>query len=266
MNSFRAVERALIYEAQRQYEVWQETGQQLGEVPKQTRGWDDQAQITRGQRHKEESSDYRYFPDPDLVPVKISPEEVASMRSEIGELPAAIRQRLVEDHEITPYTSDVLVKQGRGVVDYFVAVAQASGDGKTAGNWVQQEVLRTLKEKELDIEAFPVASHELAELLAIIQRGELDNSRGKEVFTEMVAAGKSAVQVMQEKGIESVDETQVIELCRSLLEKNPQVVADVQGGKQQAIGSLIGQAKQQNPNINPGNVRQIMLDLIQKMD
>ncbi|MFP6576511.1 MAG: Asp-tRNA(Asn)/Glu-tRNA(Gln) amidotransferase subunit GatB [Pirellulaceae bacterium] len=266
MNSFRAVERALIYEAQRQYEVWQETGQQLGEVPKQTRGWDDQAQITRGQRHKEESSDYRYFPDPDLVPVKISPEEVASMRSEIGELPAAIRQRLVEDHGITPYTSDVLVKQGRGVVDYFVAVAQASGDGKTAGNWVQQEVLRTLKEKELDIEAFPVASDELAELLAIIQRGELDNSRGKEVFTEMVAAGKSAAQVMQEKGIESVDETQVIELCRSLLEKNPQVVADVQGGKQQAIGSLIGQAKQQNPNINPGNVRQIMLDLIQKMD
>jgi aspartyl-tRNA(Asn)/glutamyl-tRNA(Gln) amidotransferase subunit B len=82
----------------------------------------------------------------------------------------------------------------------------------------------------------------------------------------MVETGKSATQVMQEKGIESVDEDQVIELCRSLLEQNPQVIADVLGGKQQAIGSLIGQAKQQNPNINPGNVRQIMLDLIQEMD
>jgi len=266
MNSFRAVERALIYESQRQYEVWQETGQQLGEVPKQTRGWDDQAEITRGQRHKEESSDYRYFPDPDLVPVKVSPAEVDSLRSEIGELPAAIRQRLVEEHDISDYTSNVLVNQGRGVVDYFVAVAEATGNGKTAGNWVQQDVLRTLKEKEIQIEQFPVATSELAELLTIIERGELDNSRGKEVFTEMIETGKPAAQIMKEKGIESVDESQVIELCRSLLEQNPQVVSDVLGGKQQAVGSLIGQAKQQNPNINPGNVRQILLDLIQEMN
>ncbi len=266
MNSFRAVERALIYESQRQYEVWQETGQQLGEVPKQTRGWDDQAEITRGQRHKEESSDYRYFPDPDLVPVKVSSAEVDSLRSEIGELPAAIRLRLVEEHGISDYTSNVLVNQGRGVVDYFVAVAEATGNGKTAGNWVQQDVLRTLKEKEIQIEQFPVTTSELAELLTIIERGELDNSRGKEVFTEMIETGKPAAQVMQEKGIESVDENQVIELCRSLLEQNPQVVSDVLGGKQQAVGSLIGQAKQQNPNINPGNVRQILLDLIQEMN
>ena len=266
MNSFRAVERALIYESQRQHEVWQETGQQLGEVPKQTRGWDDQAEITRGQRHKEESSDYRYFPDPDLVPVKVSSAEVDSLRSEIGELPAAIRLRLLEEHGISDYTSNVLVNQGRGVVDYFVAVAEATGNGKTAGNWVQQDVLRTLKEKEIQIEQFPVATSELAELLTIIERGELDNSRGKEVFTEMIETGKPAAQVMQEKGIESVDENQVIDLCRSLLEQNPQVVSDVLGGKQQAVGSLIGQAKQQNPNINPGNVRQILLDLIQEMD
>ena len=266
MNSFRAVERALIYESQRQHEVWQETGQQLGEVPKQTRGWDDQAEITRGQRHKEESSDYRYFPDPDLVPVKVSSAEVDSLRSEIGELPAAIRLRLIEEHGISDYTSNVLVNQGRGVVDYFVAVAEATGNGKTAGNWVQQDVLRTLKEKEIQIEQFPVATSELAELLTIIERGELDNSRGKEVFTEMIETGKPAAQVMQEKGIESVDENQVIDLCRSLLEQNPQVISDVLGGKQQAVGSLIGQAKQQNPNINPGNVRQILLDLIQEMD
>ncbi|MCP3695416.1 MAG: Asp-tRNA(Asn)/Glu-tRNA(Gln) amidotransferase subunit GatB [Planctomycetaceae bacterium] len=265
MNSFRAVERALIYEAGRQWDVWQETGQKLGDVPKQTRGWDDQAQITRGQRHKEESSDYRYFPEPDLVPVRVSAEEVAAIRTNIGELPAAIRERLVADHGISSYTSEVLVNQGRGVVDYFVQVAESCGDGKLAGNWVQQEVLRTLKEQETQIEAFPVASSELADLLGLVQRGELDSSRGKEVFVEMVQSGKSATQVMQEKGMESVDEDEVIQLCQTLLEENPQVVVDVQGGKQQAVGALVGKAKQQNSNINPGSVRQILLELIQKM-
>ena len=130
---------------------------------------------------------------------------------------------------------------------------------------MQQEVLRTLKEQVTPIEAFPVASSELADLLGLVQRGELDSSRGKEVFVEMVQSGKSATQVMQEKGMESVDEDEVIQLCQTLLEENPQVVADVQGGKQQAVGALVGKAKQQNSNINPGSVRKILLDLIQKM-
>src|SRR5690606_10815390 len=94
MNSFRAVERALEYEAKRQYEVWQETGKTIGDMPKQTRGWDDQAQITRGQREKEESSDYRYFPEPDLAPVVTQPEEIERVKSELGELPQQIRERL----------------------------------------------------------------------------------------------------------------------------------------------------------------------------
>ncbi len=104
MNSFRAVERALTYEAQRQHEVWRETGQKLGDVPKQTRGWDDQAQVTRAQRHKEESSDYRYFPDPDLVPVRSSPADIEQVRAELGELPAPLRARLQETINSMPTT------------------------------------------------------------------------------------------------------------------------------------------------------------------
>src|SRR5271169_1000367 len=112
MNSFRAVERAMEYEAVRHYQVWQETHQKLGDVPKQTRGWDDVANVTRGQRHKEESSDYRYFPEPDLVPVTVADAEVVAVRSALGELPAQLRTRLEHTYGITAYDSDVLVNQG----------------------------------------------------------------------------------------------------------------------------------------------------------
>ncbi len=132
MNSFRAVERALSYEAQRQYQAWQQTGQVLGQVPKTTRGWDEGSQTTRPQRSKEESSDYRYFPDPDLVPVTTTAAEAERIRAGLGELPAAIRTRLEQTYGITPYDSDVLVNQGRALVDYYVELAGLCGDGKPA--------------------------------------------------------------------------------------------------------------------------------------
>ena len=123
MNSFRAVERAMTYEAQRQYEIWQETGKRLGEAPKSTRGWDETTQTTYLQREKEESSDYRYFPEPDLVPVTTTDAEVERVRASLGELPAALRCRLEETYGITPYDSDVLVNQGRALVDYYIELA-----------------------------------------------------------------------------------------------------------------------------------------------
>ena len=126
MNSFRAVERALDFEAPRQFREWQETGRRHGDAPKQTRGWDDAAGVTRGQRHKEESSDYRYFPDPDLVPVATTEDEVVAVRDGLGELPAALRQRLSDDYDLSAYDADVLVNQGRAVADYFLAVADAT--------------------------------------------------------------------------------------------------------------------------------------------
>jgi aspartyl-tRNA(Asn)/glutamyl-tRNA(Gln) amidotransferase subunit B len=262
MNSFRAVERALAYEAQRQYEVWKETGQTLGQVPKQTRGWDDQANVTRGQRHKEESSDYRYFPDPDLAPVLTTPEEIEAVRSRLGELPAALRTRLERTFGIDPYDSDVIVNQGQPLVAYYVALAEQCGDGKRAANWVTQDVLRVLNERSLSIEQFPVPVAGLAELLSAIAAGEIDTTRAKDVFNRMLDTGESARAIMQSLGIAKVDKSALVQLCRELLAANPKIVADVKSGKQQAVGSLIGQAKRKNPNADPNEVRATCLELI----
>ena len=265
MNSFRAVERALTYEAGRQREIWEETGQKLGEVPKQTRGWDETAQITRGQRSKEESSDYRYFPDPDLIPVTTTDEEIERVRGELGELPAAIRGRLEETYAITPYDSDVLVNQGRELVDYYCRLADECGDGKLASNWVQQDVLRVLNERQIGIDGYPVAAESLAELIAKVNSGKLTTSRGREVLTEMLESGKSVDKAMAGMGIQEVDESELESLCSELLAANPRVVEQVKEGKLKAVGALIGQAKAKNPNVNPGRVREICLGMIEGM-
>lgn len=266
MNSFRAVERALAYEAERQYDVWRETGLRLGAPGghKTTRGWDDQAQVTRPQRQKEESSDYRYFPDPDLVPVIVAPEEIESVRASLGELPAALRQRLATTYGIDPSDADVLVNQGRPLVDYFIALADATGDGRRASNWVQQDVLRTLNERGLTIDQFPLRPAVLADLLKTLQAGDLDTARAKDVFNEMVASGRSVSDAMQTLGIQRVDQSELSSLCRQLLSDNPKIVAEVRAGKQKALGALIGQAKKRNPNANPALVQQICQQLIQE--
>ncbi len=265
MNSFRAVERAMEYEAVRHYEVWKETGERLGDVPKQTRGWDDVANVTRGQRHKEESSDYRYFPDPDLVPVRTSDAEIEAVRASLGELPAQMRERLENTYGIKPYDSDVLVSAGRGLVDYYVELAELVGDGKLASNWVQQDVMRTLNEQKVEVEAFSLRPRQLGDLLTAIQKGDIDTSRAREVFLEMVASGKSAADVMKAQGIEKVDESQLVALCQELIAANPKIVADIQGGKLQAAGNLIGQAKKKNPNVNPGRFRELVIELVGKL-
>ena len=267
MNSFRAVERALAYEARRQYEVWKETGICMGGPGghKTTRGWDEAAQITREQRTKEESSDYRYFPDPDLVPVTTAEAEIERVRASLGELPAAVRRRLVETYGITPYDSDVLVNQGRDLVDYYVGVAEACGDGKLASNWVQQDVLRTLNEQQIDIARFSVSAGALAELLGTVRAGKITTSRGREVLAEMIASGNSAQEAITSLGIEQVDDSSLEDLCRELVAANPKVVTQVKEGKLKAAGALIGQAKKKNPNVDPSRVREICLELIQKM-
>jgi aspartyl-tRNA(Asn)/glutamyl-tRNA(Gln) amidotransferase subunit B len=264
MNSFRAVERALAYEAQRQYREWQETGRRLGESPKQTRGWDDAAGVTRGQRSKEESSDYRYFPDPDLVPVTVTREKVDQVRSSLGELPAALRQRLEADYSLSSYDADVLVNQGQPVVEYFLDVADRSGDAKAAVNWVTQDVLRTLKEKDISIDRLAVESTALAELIAKTKSGQLPSARARDVFQAMLDGRVGVAEAMHALGIEQVDESELVALCRDLLAANPKTVADVQKGNVKAVGALIGQAKKKNPNVDPNRVREMCLQLIQE--
>ena len=177
-------------------------------------------------------------------------------------MPAAIRQRLQDTYGLEAYDSEVIVNQGRGLVDYYVALADACGDGKRASNWVQQDVLRTLNERGLDVGDFPVSAAALAELLGRIQRGYLDNSRARDVFQQMLASGQSAAEAMRSLGIASVDREEILALCQRLVADNPQAVAEIRAGKQKALGALIGQAKRLNPNVNPAAVRETCLQLI----
>jgi aspartyl-tRNA(Asn)/glutamyl-tRNA(Gln) amidotransferase subunit B len=264
MNSFRAVQRALEYEADRQARHWQETGQRLGDVPKQTRGWDEAAQVTRGQRSKEESSDYRYLPDPDLVPVTTTTDQLDQVRESLGELPAALRARLMADYSLTHYDADVLVNQGRDLVDYYLQVADRCGQPKTAANWVTQDVLRILKQQEIPVGQFPIAPVELATLIDRIEVRNLPGPRARDVFIRMHSEGRTVDEAIQDLGIEQVDDFALTALCQQLIDANPKIVADVQGGKFQAIGALIGQAKKNNPNVDPSRVREICLELAKK--
>jgi aspartyl-tRNA(Asn)/glutamyl-tRNA(Gln) amidotransferase subunit B len=265
MNSFRAVERALAYEAQRQYDEWLRTGKRLGEVPKSTRGWDETQGVTWPQRSKEESSDYRYFPDPDLVPVTVTEEEIDEIRRSLGELPAQLRTRLETSYGITPYDSDVIVNQGRALVDYYVELADRCGDGKVASNWIQQDVLRTLNERQIDVHQFPVPAERLAQLVAKAMAGQIETTRAREVLAEMIASGKSADETMQAMGIARVDETELVALGRELLQSNAKVMADLKQGNLKAAGWLIGQAKRRNPNVNANRFREICLELVKEL-
>lgn len=265
MNSFRAVERALTYEAQRQYEAWQQDGLEIGQRPKQTRGWDDQANVTRPQRHKEESSDYRYFPEPDLVPVTVTEEKIEEVRESLGELPADLRKRLEVTYEISAYDSDVIVNQGPTFVEYFVELAKLVSDGKVAANWMTQDVLRILNEQNQSIEQYPIRPEGLADLIRRVQAGDFNTSRAREVYAEMITQGKTAAEVVAALGITKVDETELYGMASELLAANPKIVEDIKSGKAQAAGNLIGQAKKRNPNVNPARFREICLELVGKM-
>ena len=265
MNSFRSVERALIYESARQWGEWQATKVEMGKMPKQTRGWDDPAGVTRAQRQKEESSDYRYFPEPDLVPVTVSEADIATARAAMGDPPKVLRTALEETWKISAYDADVLVNQGRDLVAYFEDLATRVGEGKVASNWMQQDVLRMLNERGGTIGDFPVRPEHVADIIGRVVQGDFDTSRGREIFAEVLSSGRPVADVVASMGIAAVSDDDLVALCQELIAANPKIVADVRGGKEQAAAGLIGQAKKKNPNANPGKVRQLCLDLIKAM-
>jgi aspartyl-tRNA(Asn)/glutamyl-tRNA(Gln) amidotransferase subunit B len=169
---------------------------------------------------------------------------------------------LERDRGLSAYDADVLINQGRPVVAYFLDVAEAAGDAKAAANWVTQDVLRSLKETGSEIESFPLPPARLGELIRKVKSGEVPSPRAREVFQAMFEKQTDAAGALAKLGIAAVDESQLIELCRKLLAANPKTITDVRGGKAQAVSALIGQAKKQNPNVDPNRVREICLKLI----
>ena len=263
LNSFRSVERALAYEAERQYHQWQDDGVTLTPENKETRGWSDASGRTEVQRKKETAADYRYFPEPDLVPVVVDDAWVARIKATIGELPAARRGRFESEYGLPPYDANVLVEQGQDVADYYDAVARATSESKLASNWVQQDVLRTIKDRKLSVAEFPVGPEALADLINRVKRGELNTNQGREVLGKMIESGEGAEAIMTAGGYRMVSDRDAIATAvEAALAANPKAVDDLKGGKKkpEAVkGFLRGQVmKQTGGKANPALVSEIL--------
>jgi aspartyl-tRNA(Asn)/glutamyl-tRNA(Gln) amidotransferase subunit B len=242
LNSFRAVERAMKYEARRQYDqLVRDPNYRLGKVSKETAGWDEDRGVTVFQRRKEEESDYRYFPEPDLVPVVVDGSWLGTVRAGMGELPAAARARLGEQYGLSPYDAGVLTAQGRGVVRYFEEAAKACGDAKAASNWVTNQVLATLNERKMAIADFPLPAARLGELIAEQKATGLNKQRALEVYARMLGEGIPAKEAIARLGIEVVsDAGALVEIVRRAIAANPKAVADFKKGKTKAADAIKG--------------------------
>jgi aspartyl-tRNA(Asn)/glutamyl-tRNA(Gln) amidotransferase subunit B len=256
LNSFRAVERAIAYEAERQYEEFQKTGQRFGDVPKATAGWDDARGVTRIQRRKEEASDYRYFPEPDLVPVQIDDAWLQRIQSELGELPLAQRQRLGSQHGLSVYDADVLVHQGRELVAYFEEVAAACGDAKAACNWILNKLLQTTTRP---------AAGSLAELITQQKAMGLTKQITEQVLDTMMSEGLDAQAAIAKLGIAAVDDTKLLEIIRKAIADNPKSVEDYKKGKTAAAQRIKGAVMRETKGaVKPDVVDRVMAEELAK--
>ncbi len=263
LNSFRSVEKAIKHEAERQFAKFQADGKTIKDAPKQTRGWDDAAEVTKPQREKETAADYRYFPEPDLVPVVVDDAWLDRVRASIGDLPARRRDRFESEYGLSPYDANVLVEQGEEVADYYDAVARATGEFKLASNWVQQDILRSAKERKVSLAEFPVRPDALADLINRIKRKELNTNQGREVLATMIESGDSAEAVIKAGGFGMVsDRDAIADAVNSALAANPKAIDDLKGGKKkpEAVkGFLRGQVmKQTGGKADPALVSELL--------
>ncbi|MGD8562261.1 MAG: Asp-tRNA(Asn)/Glu-tRNA(Gln) amidotransferase subunit GatB [Desulfarculaceae bacterium] len=258
MNSFRNVQKALEYEIRRQRLVLEDGGQ----VAQQTRLWDDQAGKTVSMRGKEEAHDYRYFPDPDLLPLDIGPELIEKVRDQLPELPEAKRQRFLDQYGLPQYDAEVLTAS-RPLADFFEAAVAAGAKAKAASNMIMTDLLGALNAKGQEIKDSPIGPQALAELLKLVDAGEISGKMGKEVFAAMMETGASAAAIIEEKGLRQVSDTGELEAVLSgIFASHPEEVEAFKAGKDKLLGFFVGQVmKATKGQANPKLVNQ----LIQKM-
>ena len=263
LNSFRSVERAIQYEAARQYEQFLEDGKTIGQAPKQTRGWDDVLGETLLPREKEESADYRYFPCPDLVPVVIKPEDINAQRERASLTPLEARRLHIEEMQVRRSDAEDITQQGPDLGRYFLEVVREGAPPKRVAAWMQQDVLRYLNENATEIGSFPISSKSFAKVLNAIEAGKLDTAKGREVYAKLLSAPElDLLKLIEEHAIVAVDQSEIESLCKELLADNPDVIEKVKGGNPKAIASLIGQAKKKNKNADPRQIQELCLRMI----
>ncbi len=261
LNSFRFLEDAINYEVRRQIELIEDGGR----VVQATRLYDPDKKETRQMRSKEDAQDYRYFPDPDLPPLMISPEWIARVKAAMPELPGAMRARFVSDFGLTEYDAAVLT-QSKAMASYFEAVVKVTGreQAKTAANWLMGDVASTLNRENTDITAAPVSAVQLAQLLQRIADGTISNKIAKEVFAGMWEAASDSTtladEIIESKGLKQISDSGALEkIIDDVLAANAKSVEEFRAGKEKAFNALIGQAmKASKGKANPAQLTEML--------
>jgi aspartyl-tRNA(Asn)/glutamyl-tRNA(Gln) amidotransferase subunit B len=259
LNSFKAVEKAIQFEIARQVETLSEGSQLVQE----TRLWDEHREETRSMRSKESAHDYRYFPDPDLLPLAIDDRWIEEVRATLPELPMERKARFQNEYALSDYDAELLTGR-KDIADYFEAALKTHGNGKTLGNWIVGDLFRVLKERKLDeqlyIGQWPIAPEHLAELVQLIDQGKISGKIAKSVFEKMLDSGKAPQQIVREEGLEQVSDSGAIEAAvDQVLSANPKQVAQFKAGNEKVFGFFVGQVmKATQGKANPQKVNELL--------
>lgn len=259
LNSFRYLAKALEFEIARHISLV-ESG---GRISQETRLWNQAAGRTETMRSKEKAHDYRYFPEPDLLPVHVSAAWQKEVREALPELPAAKRARFVSDFAITPYDAEVLA-DSQALADYFEAAVKAGAPGKAAANWIQTELLRRLNDSGKEITASPVTPASLSQLVSLVESGKITAAVGKKVFATMFESARSAADIISAEGLGAqVSDTTIEEAARDVIAKNPDNVAKFKAGNEGVFKFFVGQVMRATKGqANPQAVNDIVRKLL----
>ena len=262
MNSFRSITRAIEYEIDRQVDIVDNGGK----IDQETLRWDDVSGKTFPMRDKEDAQDYRYFPDPDLVAIRLSDEYIENIKNNLPELPESRKERYLNEYGLTEKDANLLTAS-KHLSDMFEKASEICGNRKAVCNWLLSDVSRILNEKELEPDEIPFRSENLAEMISLIDKGTISTAIAKKVLEEMFINGENKPsKIIKEKGwIQISDEGAIKEVVLKIIEANPQSVADYKAGKQKAIGFLVGQAmKETKGKANPQMLNKMFAEEMSK--
>lgn len=261
MSSFRAITREIEYESNRQIEVL-ENG---GKIEQETLRWDDVSGKTFSMRDKEDAQDYRYFPEPDLVAIRLSEEYIENIRKNLPEMPESRRERYLKEFNLSEKDARLLTSS-KYLSNMFEAAEKICGNAKAVANWLLSDVSRILNEKELEPDSIPFTAEQLAKLVELIDKGTISSAIGKKVIEELFENPKDPEEIIKEKGwIQISDEGAIKQVVEKILEANPQSVADYKAGKDRALGFLVGQAmKETKGKANPQMLNKMFLEELKK--
>lgn len=261
INSFRYVEKALEYEIKRQIKLL-ENGEK---IIQETRLWDSQTGTTQSMRSKEEAHDYRYFPEPDLVPVIVSEEWIEKIRKELPELPDQKFERFVKEYALPEHDAEILTEE-KALAEWFEEAVKLGGKPKEVANWIMVELLRLLNEEGKEITECAITPAQLVEVINLVEKGTINRNTAKDVFEEMYKTGKNAQRIVKEKGLTQIsDEAVIVEIIKEVINKNPKEVERFKSGEEKLLGFFIGQAmKLTKGKANPKLVNNLLLKILKE--